>query len=154
MGRANNAEMIDEEDDDSVLTITNAVGNMQMANNAQSQAVREDVTELRREIGFLRAEISAHNQGAAIAARRHRCHNGHPRHHTSQRRHRHSHHRSHHRPRTTRSPSPSHRQHLMQPPRPTTHASPPSISDSRDEEGEEGEQGGGEHKGAAGAALE
>ena len=37
---------------------------MQMANNAQSQAVREDVTEMRHEIGFLRAEISAHNQGA------------------------------------------------------------------------------------------
>ena len=44
VGRANNAEIIDEEDDGSVLTITNVVGNMQMANNAQSQAVREDVT--------------------------------------------------------------------------------------------------------------
>ena len=65
VGRANNAEIIDEEDNDSVLTITNVVGNMQMASNAQSQAVREDVTELRREIGFLRAEISARNQGAA-----------------------------------------------------------------------------------------
>ena len=40
-------------------------GNMQMASNAQSQAVQEDVTELRREIGFLRTEISARNQGAA-----------------------------------------------------------------------------------------
>ena len=38
---------------------------MQMASNAQSQAVQEDVTELRREIGFLRAEISARKQGAA-----------------------------------------------------------------------------------------
>ena len=65
VGRANNAKVIDEEDDDSFLTITNVVGNMQMANNAQSQAVREDVTELRRKIGFLRAEISARNQGAA-----------------------------------------------------------------------------------------
>ena len=45
MGCANNAEIIDEEDDDSVPTITNVVGNMQMASNAQSQAVREDVTE-------------------------------------------------------------------------------------------------------------
>ena len=65
VGRANNAEVIDEEDDDSFLTITNVVGNMQMVNNAQSQAIREDVTELRREIGFLRAEISVRNQGAA-----------------------------------------------------------------------------------------
>ena len=65
VGRANNAEIIDEEDDDSVLTITNGVGNMQMESNAQSQAVREDVTELRREIGFLRAEISARNQGGS-----------------------------------------------------------------------------------------
>ena len=40
VGSANNAEIIDEEDNDSVLTITNVVGNMQMANNAQSQAVR------------------------------------------------------------------------------------------------------------------
>ena len=62
---ANNSEIIDEEDDDSVLTITNVVGNMQMASTAQSQAVREDVTELCREIRFLRAEISARNQGAA-----------------------------------------------------------------------------------------
>ena len=65
VGRANNAEIIDEEDNDSVLTITNVVGNMQMASNAQSQAIQEDVTELRREIGFLRAEISTRNQGAA-----------------------------------------------------------------------------------------
>ena len=41
VGCANNAEIINEEDDDSVLTITNVVGNMQMASNAQSQAVRE-----------------------------------------------------------------------------------------------------------------
>ena len=62
---SNNSEIIDEEDDNSVLTITNVVGNMQMASNAQSQAVQEEVTELRREIGFLRAELSARNQGAA-----------------------------------------------------------------------------------------
>ena len=65
MGRANNVEIIEEEDDDNVLTIKNVVGNMQMASNAQSQAVREDVTELRREIVFLHAEISARNQGAS-----------------------------------------------------------------------------------------
>ena len=34
VGRANNFKIIDKEDDDSVLTITNVVGNMQMANNA------------------------------------------------------------------------------------------------------------------------
>ena len=65
VGRANNTEVIDEEDDNSVLTITNAVGNMQMANNANSQAVREDVTALRSEIGFLRADVNSRNQGAA-----------------------------------------------------------------------------------------
>ena len=52
VGRANNAEIIDDKDDDSILTITKSVGNMQMANSAHSQAVREDVTALRREIGF------------------------------------------------------------------------------------------------------
>ena len=148
IGRANNAEIIDEEDDDSVLTITKVVGNMQMASNAQSQAVREDVTELRREIGFLRAEISARNQGAA--------------------------HNSQATPLQQWAPMPpppplappqppqaaynaipppSHKLHLMQFPCPTTHASPQPISDSRDEEGEEEERGGGEHEGAAGAAL-
>ena len=65
VGRANNSEIIDDEDDDSVLTITKVVGNMQMVNNAHSQAVREDVTALRREIGFLRAEVRSRNQGAA-----------------------------------------------------------------------------------------
>ena len=44
VGHANNAKIIDEEDNNSVLTITHVVGNMQMASNAQSQAVREDVT--------------------------------------------------------------------------------------------------------------
>ena len=34
VGRANNAEVIYEEDNDSILTITNVVGNMQMTNNA------------------------------------------------------------------------------------------------------------------------
>ena len=146
MGRANNAEIIDEEDDNSILTITNVVGNMQMASNAQS---REDVTELRREIGFLRAEISACNQGAANNSQAaplpqwapmptppplappqppQAAYNA--------------------------IPPPSHKPHLMQFPCPTTHASPPTISDSRDEEGEEGERGGGEHEGASGAALE
>ena len=39
VGRANSAEIIDKEDNASVLTITNVVENMQMASNAQSQAV-------------------------------------------------------------------------------------------------------------------
>ena len=44
--RANNAEIIDKEDNNIVLTITNVVGNMQMANNSHSQVVREDVTAI------------------------------------------------------------------------------------------------------------
>jgi len=68
-GTIANAQELEDEEDDSINTITdvmsNVMGTMQMASNANAQSMNEGMTAMRQEMATLRAEVQASRQALA-----------------------------------------------------------------------------------------